>query len=131
MRGALPVRAWQCPQNPHSSVCRCVPKRPTGAAPCKLAGPANTVISLIAATNCHALQRHPRRLSVSTLSESGVWPKAARNGANFALISAPRIFPHLVHQLTLGLCMRRLNVLLVEDDDGARVLYTYMLAVAG
>ncbi|MBO0860192.1 MAG: response regulator [Chloracidobacterium sp.] len=27
--------------------------------------------------------------------------------------------------------MRRLNVLLVEDDDGARVLYTYMLAVAG
>src|SRR5215470_7932734 len=27
--------------------------------------------------------------------------------------------------------MRRLKVLLVEDDDDARVLYTYMLAVAG
>jgi len=27
--------------------------------------------------------------------------------------------------------MRRLNVLLVEDDDGARLLYTYMLAAAG
>jgi len=24
--------------------------------------------------------------------------------------------------------MRRLNVLLVEDDDGARLLYSYMLA---
>ena len=27
--------------------------------------------------------------------------------------------------------MRRLNVLLVEDDDGARLLYSYMLAAAG
>ncbi len=27
--------------------------------------------------------------------------------------------------------MRRLNVLLVEDDEGARLLYCYMLAVAG
>jgi CheY-like chemotaxis protein len=27
--------------------------------------------------------------------------------------------------------MRRLKVLLVEDDDGARLLYSYMLAVAG
>lgn len=27
--------------------------------------------------------------------------------------------------------MRGLNVLLVEDDDGARALYVYMLAVAG
>ena len=27
--------------------------------------------------------------------------------------------------------MRRLNVLLVEDDDGSRVLYSYMLAVSG
>jgi CheY-like chemotaxis protein len=27
--------------------------------------------------------------------------------------------------------MRRLNVLLVEDDEGARLLYSYMLAVAG
>ena len=27
--------------------------------------------------------------------------------------------------------MRRLNVLLVEDDDGARLLYAYMLAAAG
>jgi CheY-like chemotaxis protein len=27
--------------------------------------------------------------------------------------------------------MRRLNVLLVEDDDGARALYGYMLAAAG
>jgi CheY-like chemotaxis protein len=27
--------------------------------------------------------------------------------------------------------MRRLNVLLVEDDDGARLLYTYMLMAAG
>ena len=27
--------------------------------------------------------------------------------------------------------MRRFNVLLVEDDDGARSLYTYMLAAAG
>jgi len=27
--------------------------------------------------------------------------------------------------------MRRLNVLLVEDDDGARTLYGYMLAAAG
>jgi len=27
--------------------------------------------------------------------------------------------------------MRRLNVLLVEDEDGARSLYAYMLAAAG
>ena len=27
--------------------------------------------------------------------------------------------------------MRRLKVLLVEDDDGARLLYCYMLALAG
>ena len=27
--------------------------------------------------------------------------------------------------------MRRLNVLLVEDEDGARLLYSYMLAAAG
>ncbi|HEU0174779.1 MAG TPA: response regulator [Blastocatellia bacterium] len=27
--------------------------------------------------------------------------------------------------------MRRLNILLVEDDDGARALYGYMLAAAG
>jgi two-component system, cell cycle response regulator DivK len=27
--------------------------------------------------------------------------------------------------------MRRLKVLLVEDDEGARLLYSYMLAVAG
>jgi two-component system cell cycle response regulator DivK len=40
-------------------------------------------------------------------------------------------FPHLVHPLASGLSMRRLNVLLVEDDEGARMLYSYMLAVAG
>ena len=27
--------------------------------------------------------------------------------------------------------MRRLNILLVEDEDGARLLYSYMLAAAG
>src|SRR5215813_4900299 len=46
-------------------------------------------------------------------------------------MSTPHTLPHLVHPLTSGLSMRRLKVLLVEDDDGARLLYSYMLAVAG
>src|SRR5262245_47736161 len=46
-------------------------------------------------------------------------------------MSTPHTLPHLVHPLTSGLSMRRLKVLLVEDDDGARLLYTYMLAAAG
>src|SRR5215470_4137529 len=46
-------------------------------------------------------------------------------------MSTTRAFPRLVHPLTSGLSMRRLNVLLVEDDEGARLLYCYMLAAAG
>src|SRR5215468_10762910 len=46
-------------------------------------------------------------------------------------MSTPHTFPHLVHPLASGLSMRRLKVLLVEDDEGARLLYCYMLAVAG
>src|SRR5262245_25884421 len=46
-------------------------------------------------------------------------------------MSIPHKFPHLVHPLTSGLSMRRLKVLLVEDDDGARLLYSYMLGAAG
>src|SRR5215471_9969625 len=46
-------------------------------------------------------------------------------------MSTPHTLPHLVHPLTSGLSMRRLNVLLVEDDDGARLLYCYMLMAAG
>src|SRR5215813_11752177 len=45
--------------------------------------------------------------------------------------STPHTFPHFVHPLASGLSMRRLKVLLVEDDEGARLLYSYMLAVAG
>src|SRR5262245_125567 len=41
------------------------------------------------------------------------------------------MFPLLVHPLTSVFSMRRLKVLLVEDDEGARLLYSYMLAVAG
>src|SRR5215475_4332174 len=46
-------------------------------------------------------------------------------------MSTPHTLPHLVHPLHQGLSMRRLKVLLVEDDDDARSLYSYMLAVAG
>src|SRR5215475_422072 len=41
------------------------------------------------------------------------------------------MFPQIVHPLTSVFYMRRLKVLLVEDDEGARLLYCYMLAVAG
>jgi two-component system, cell cycle response regulator DivK len=41
------------------------------------------------------------------------------------------MFPRLAHPLTTVFCMRRLKVLLVEDDEGARMLYCYMLAAAG
>ena len=40
-------------------------------------------------------------------------------------------FPHFVYPITSLFSMQRLKVLLVEDDDGARLLYSYMLAVAG
>lgn len=46
-------------------------------------------------------------------------------------MSTPRTLPHLVHPLTPVFSMRRLNVLLVEDDDDARALYGYMLSSAG
>jgi len=46
-------------------------------------------------------------------------------------MSTPRTFPHPGHQLTQVFSMRRLKILLVEDDEGARLLYIYMLAVAG
>ena len=42
-----------------------------------------------------------------------------------------RTFPLLVHPLHSVFSMRRLIVLLVEDDDDARALYGYMLASAG
>jgi CheY-like chemotaxis protein len=42
-----------------------------------------------------------------------------------------RAFSPFVHQLPSVFSMRRLNVLLVEDDDDARALYGYMLASAG
>jgi len=41
------------------------------------------------------------------------------------------MFPRLAHPLTTVFCMRRLKILLVEDDEGARMLYCYMLAAAG
>jgi PleD family two-component response regulator len=46
-------------------------------------------------------------------------------------MSTPHTFPHPGHPLTSVFCMRRLEVLLVDDDDGARLLYCYMLAAAG
>jgi CheY-like chemotaxis protein len=46
-------------------------------------------------------------------------------------MSTLREFPNLGNRLTSGLSMRRLKILLVEDDEGARLLYCYMLAVAG
>jgi hypothetical protein len=46
-------------------------------------------------------------------------------------MSTPHTFPHPGHPLTSVFCMRRLKVLLVDDDDGARLLYCYMLAAAG
>jgi len=42
-----------------------------------------------------------------------------------------RAFPHFVHPIISIFSMRRLKVLLVEDDDDARALYVYMLATAG
>jgi len=46
-------------------------------------------------------------------------------------MSTPHTFPHLGHPLKSVFSMRRLKVLLVEDDEGARLLYCYMLAAAG
>jgi CheY-like chemotaxis protein len=40
-------------------------------------------------------------------------------------------FPHFVHPTTSLFFMRRLKIILVEDDDDARELYVYMLASAG
>src|SRR5215813_3595666 len=45
--------------------------------------------------------------------------------------STPYTFPHLVHLLTSRLSMRSLRVLLAEDDDDLRSLYSYMLLAAG
>jgi CheY-like chemotaxis protein len=42
-----------------------------------------------------------------------------------------RTLPHFVNPLPSVFSMRRLNVLLVEDDDDARALYCYILATAG
>ena len=42
-----------------------------------------------------------------------------------------RTFPPLVHPLPSVFSMRRLKILLVEDDADERALYGYMLAVAG
>ncbi len=42
-----------------------------------------------------------------------------------------RTVPPLVHPLPSVFSMRRLKILLVEDDDDARALYGYMLASAG
>src|SRR5262245_16936929 len=46
-------------------------------------------------------------------------------------MSALSTFPHPGHPITSVFSMRRLKVLLVEDDEGARMLYCYMLASAG
>jgi CheY-like chemotaxis protein len=42
-----------------------------------------------------------------------------------------RTVPPLVHPLPSVFSMRRLKILLVEDDDDTRALYGYMLASAG
>lgn len=57
--------------------------------------------------------------------------RVEERGALIVLISSARTFPHIVPLLTSVFSMRRLNILLVEDDDGARALYGYMLAAAG
>jgi len=52
-------------------------------------------------------------------------------GALIVLTPTPRTFPHLVHPLPSVFSMRRLKILLVEDDDDLRALYSYMLAATG
>src|SRR5262249_10950288 len=52
-------------------------------------------------------------------------------GALIVLMSIRRTFPNLFFSLISVFSMRQLNVLLVEDDDGARALYSYMLTAAG
>src|SRR5262249_28987075 len=45
--------------------------------------------------------------------------------------STPCAFPHLVHPFTSVFFMRRLKILLAEDDGDLRSLYGYMLLAAG
>jgi len=52
-------------------------------------------------------------------------------GALIVLTPTLRTFPSIVHPLPSVFSMQRLKILLVEDDDDLRALYSYMLAATG
>jgi len=65
------------------------------------------------------------------LPDEGAGLRRRTPGALIVLMSTHLRFPHLVHPLPAVFSMSRLKILLVEDDDDLRALYSYMLAAGG